>query len=1099
MLLLILSTLSLAEVPVGLYTECGEPDRPDACPSDLGEDWSFLSYVPEHARGTVRPVELEYGSGNRVDRAWRLTTGRWDAVVAVGDSGLNWAHTDLINKIRLNTAELPLPQDASGVEAASYDLNGDGIVNVQDYAEDPRVTIDSGNDVADAVLDPSDLIYTFSDSVDDDENGYIDDIAGWDFFDRDNDAYHSWDDSHGTHGNGVLREVGAEAENGGDVGVCPNCALLPLRQGDTFITDGSRVAEAILYAADAGAAGIVLATGALSNSETTIAAVDYAWERGMLVAAVAADENSYHHNFPAMNDHALYIHSISHNTGDDDGQVYSYFNTWNCNNFGARMDFVAASHACATGSAAVTGGVLGLLRSAALDTGQELKPGEVYQLLTQTATDIHLTEEERTIARAYPSEEGWDPFYGYGRLDVEAAVAAVYAGDIPPTADITSPRWFTTFDPVVTPSISITADISADRSSGYSWTLEYGLGNDPREWTTLSSGDGDSPLTGEIATLDLAGLPDVSVVEGDDSDTIVDRLERVNRPSVTLRLSVTDAEGRLALARKTVFSYADPDLLPGFPLALGGSGEASPVLEDLDGDGDFEIIVATGTGSVLVVQHDGTMLDGWPVFTDVIDDLAEGAPAFLDGEVPLVREAFLASPAAGDLDGDGVPEVVGATITGSVYAWHADGSLVDGFPTYAIGRLPEEMGTDFRYDQGFAGAPTLYDLDDDGSLEIVIGGADGRLYVFGADGSDWGPYPIEMCEPSLCGISGSRIVSSPSIGDVDGDGDPDIALGTNEAASNGSDSVAHLVDGRTGEALPGWPFLQAGLINTAVLLPIIGEGHPSSLSLADMDGDGDMELMNPVMLGTTSPIDFDGTEVVDFPYYESEFPSGGNSDIPSLIQLVNNSAFGDMDGDGTPDVVMGGVSSTYLASLASRTQIDYQQAVLAWSGATGEVFEGWPRQIEDVQFLSSPAIADITGDGRPEALMGSGGYLLHAWDVTGEEAAGWPKFTGHWMLASPAVGDLDGDGYLEVVITTREGWLFAWTTDGPADQDVQWQGIHHDARNTGNHSTALPAQAGPPLVEDAAGCCKGRDAKKSAWLLLPLGLIGWRRRLRRRD
>lgn len=1099
MLWLLWSVLGHADVPVGLYPDCGEPDMPDACPSDLDEDWSYLSYVPEHARDTVRPAELELGSGNRVDRAWRLSTGRWDAIVAVGDSGLNWGHSDLINKIFLNVAELPVPQDADGIDAASHDANGDGVVNVEDYAADPRVLIDAGNDAADDVLDPSDLIYTFSDGVDDDGNGYTDDIAGWDFFNRDNDAYHDWSESHGTHGTGVMREVGAEAENGGHVGVCPNCAILPIRHGDTFITDGSRVAEGILYAADFGAAGIVLATGALSNSEVTTAAVDYAWERGMLLAAVAADENSYHHNFPAMNDRVLYAHSISHDTGDDDGTVYSYMNTWNCNNFGARLDFVAASGACATGSAAVAGGVLGLIRSAALDAGVTLSAGEVYQLLTQTATDIHLTDAERDISRAYPSAEGWDPFYGYGRLDTEATVAAVFDGEIPPVADITYPRWFTTYDPMVTDTISVTAEIAADRTDGYTWVLEQGLGHDPRQWDVLEEGAGSAAVSGEIATVDLLNLPDVLVEEGTKSDTIVDRLERVNRPAVTLRLTVTDSEGRTAVSRKTIFSYADPDLIPGFPVALGGSGEASPVLADMDGDGDFEIIAANGSGDVLVLQGDGTVMDGWPVRTDQVSDLAVNAPAFLSGEVPTLREAFIASPAAGDLDGDGVMEVVAATIEGGVYAWHADGMLVDGFPVQALGRDTTKLNSDFRYDQGFFGAPSLADLDADGTLEIVVAGTDSRLYVFAADGTDWGPYPLEICEPSLCGVSGSRIITSPTIGDVDNDGDLDIAIGTNEAANNESDSVAHLLDAQTGEPLPGWPFLEAGLINTAVLLPMIGEGHPGSLSMADMDGDGDLEMMNPIMLGTTSPIHHDGTEVVEFPYYESEFPTGGNSDVPSLIQLINHASFGDMDGDGAPDVVMGGVSSVYLASLAARTWIDYQQAVLAWSGASGAVFEGWPRQIEDVQFLSVPAIADISGDGQPEAIMGSGGYLLHAWDYTGAEAASWPKFTGQWMLGSPAVGDITGDGYLDVVITTREGWLFAWTTVGAADQDVQWQSIHHDSHNTGNLETPLPVQIGPPPVAEAAGCCRSRkNGTDTAWLVLPLAVFGLqRRRLRR--
>ena len=80
----------------------------------------------------------------------------------------------------------------------------------------------------------------------------------------------------------------------------------------------------------------------------------------------AGDENAYHHNFPAVLDNSVYVHSIRHNTPDDDDDVYSYMNTWNCNNYGARMTLVAPSGACATGACAVTTGVVGLLQHSVL-------------------------------------------------------------------------------------------------------------------------------------------------------------------------------------------------------------------------------------------------------------------------------------------------------------------------------------------------------------------------------------------------------------------------------------------------------------------------------------------------------------------------------------------------------------------------------------------------------------------------------------------------------------------------------------------------------------------------------------------------------------
>jgi len=214
--------------------------------------------------------------------------------------------------------------------------------------------------------------------------------------------------------------------------------------------------------------------------------------------------------------------------------------------------------------------------------------------------------------------------------------------------------------------------------------------------------------------------------------------------------------------------------------------------------------------------------------------------------------------------------------------------------------------------------------------------------------------------------------------------------------------------------------------------------------------------------------------------------------------MVNNPSFGDLDGDGLPDLMQGGAGALWIASLAMTQHYEFQHAVLAWSGVTGEIFDGWPRQIEDIQFLVAPAVADISGDGNTEAIYGSGGYMLYAWDVNGQVAEGWPKLTGNWILGSPAVGDIDGDGYLDVVVATREGWIHAWSTEGHADQVIEWASLHHDAGNTGDHSLPLPTQAGPPSVaesgEKGCGCAVTELESKSTWAWLAMICLIWRRR-----
>ena len=88
--------------------------------------------------------------------------------------------------------------------------------------------------------------------------------------------------------------------------------------------------------------------------------------------------------------------------------------------------------------------------------------------------------------------------------------------------------------------------------------------------------------------------------------------------------------------------------------------------------------------------------------------------------------------------------------------------------------------------------------------------------------------------------------------------------------------------------------------------------------------------------------------------------------------------------------------------------------------------------------MSSPAIADIDGDGRKEAVVGGGnvwnhpdGNKIFAWHLDdGSPVAGWPQATGASTIASPAVGDLDGDGRPEVIAGSRDGAVYAWRGTG---------------------------------------------------------------------
>jgi len=231
---------------------------------------------------------------------------------------------------------------------------------------------------------------------------------------------------------------------------------------------------------------------------------------------------------------------------------------------------------------------------------------------------------------------------------------------------------------------------------------------------------------------------------------------------------------------------------------------------------------------------------------------------------------------------------------------------------------------------------------------------------------------------------------------------------------------------------------------------------------------------------------------------------------------MNNGAMGNIDGEGGIDFVKGTAGFDFAIAFAGGGERGYFDHQLSgWDTDTGMMMEGFPRVIDDWQFFNTPTIVDIDNDANPEVLIGSAGYMVHAWNYLGEEPPGWPKQTGGWMIASVAVGDYDGDGTFEVAVTTRDGWLYMWTTEGKAGESMyEWNGFGHDPHNTNNYDTNPTPYAswadrpggeeeddGGTTTVETAGCGGfqgGGPITLTLWLLALVGLTLGRRALRRR-
>lgn len=120
--------------------------------------------------------------------------------------------------------------------------------------------------------------------IDDDNNGYIDDVLGWNFSDGNNNAgVHS---SHGSHGTHVAGIIAAESNNSlGVTGIAPNVKIMPLKFYGAGGLSAAKYLKAYKYAADNGAKIITTSYNidGMTDSKTYREAVNYAYSKGLLV------------------------------------------------------------------------------------------------------------------------------------------------------------------------------------------------------------------------------------------------------------------------------------------------------------------------------------------------------------------------------------------------------------------------------------------------------------------------------------------------------------------------------------------------------------------------------------------------------------------------------------------------------------------------------------------------------------------------------------------------------------------------------------------------------------------------------------------------
>ncbi len=399
--------------------------------------------------------------------------------------------------------------------------------------------------------------------------------------------------------------------------------------------------------------------------------------------------------------------------------------------------------------------------------------------------------------------------------------------------------------------------------------------------TELMDGDGASqtlgPFTNLNTTLQPAGITLANLDDEPGMEMIV-----TDRGSVSL----------IHIFRK------DGSELPGWPQSTHfGSGTkwawATPAVGDIDGDGDLEIVVNTLNGRTWAWHHDGT-----EVYDGDNDPTTNGLLLIRDG---ATWEWGVSSPALCDLDGDGAKDIIFGAVSDNtgghrLMAIRHDGTNVAGFPYYTSNRVNN--------------SPAVGDLNNDGIMEIVFYDYSRNLYVVEEDGTNYSGFPVNFGFGSMTGAT-----PSVALGDLDQDGELEIIFAGN---NNGDSSNLVVVDtdisgGTSGLALTGWP----------IDLPGSSEGSPV---VGDIDGDSIPDILFGI--------------------------GGGSEDAPNNLYAFK---------------------------------------------ANGQPIDGFPITLGG-PLMPSPVICDLDRDLDVDIVYGGWDRLVHVWDMPfayDQRHMPWPTFHGN--------------------------------------------------------------------------------------------------------
>lgn len=440
---------------------------------------------------------------------------------------------------------------------------------------------------------------------------------------------------------------------------------------------------------------------------------------------------------------------------------------------------------------------------------------------------------------------------------------------------------------------------------------------------------------------------------------------------------------------------------------LGGFAAPRPQLLDIDRDGDDDLFLQERTGEVMFFER--------------------------------VRRS---GPAG---DRDGAPARSDSTRPAPPYEWRTDD-----YRGLAVGDW-------YRFG----------DVDMDGDVDLLAEQPFSHVRYYRNDGEPGAPEFVPAAD-TLRTTGGEALFSDrqniPNVGDVDCDGRQDLLVGRLDGTVTRFE-VAGWREGPEGGSVPRFRRVTDRFQDIEIVAEFVGSLHgANSLVVTDFDGDGDRDLFWGDFF-EAGLLYIENTGSCRQPNLRGEPVPFPPSD-PLATSGYNAATFGDVDGDGDRDLLMGVIGGAYDPLTTSADNLWYvEQTEEGWRLRSRRYLRGI-----DVGSETVPAVADLDGEGGPDLLLAAKNdpderttSVIHRFArIDTADGPGWRRrgalpMRGSYQYA-PAFGDLDGDGLPDLVLGDWRDELTWYRNLGPDEEGrVRFEVADSTAAVLERGSHAVPA------------------------------------------